>query len=520
MAKKSKKILEGHKKVGTKFIPPAKHLINLSEMTWTEDLLPELIWIGVVIEKLGLRNGIEYLSYMIATSSEIYKSEKHLDFAFISSFRFLSKNDFDELINKLKEKNYLEKLSDSLQDFIKLYPDNNPLKFFLNEKITFNKSDAIQDFKKTLAKYFNRRSKDATIIQTLIPYSKMRAGKLHFAAHIEVPDYNSIVENFESDEAKKASSSVRAFVNGAYGHIAESITKEWSIYFWNNGLKLEKLEITKLSDNEFTYDGEDKFFQQIAKYEKYVDLAVINRWNKLPKDIYEHHTIEVIGAILSRQASLAKCIARNPENWDFHIGPILLRAMIDVHITLAWILTDPNSISKKFIEYGLGQEKLQIEHLEDESDQHEDKPLLDLMIDSRKAWLTDQRYAFLTTVNVGSWSEHSTRDIAEKAGCRNLYRFAYSPFSSCAHSMWNHIGKFNVRFSDNSIHKHLRLPFDPDIPPQSETLINSAKYLLKSLNAIDEYYKLESDNFDPMEFWYNYFDSIKESDSGITSGSS
>lgn len=517
---KKKKILDGHKKVGNKFIPPAKHLNNLSEMTWTEDLLPELIWLGVLVQKLGLRKGIEYSSFMIATATELSKSEKHLDFAFISSFRFLTSNETSELIKKLKEKEYFDELADALQNFINLYPVNNPISFFITSNISFDKSAATKEFKEILADYFNRRSKSATIIQTIVPYSKMRAGKLHYAAHIEVPDYNAIVEDFESDKAKKAASSARAFVNGHYGHIEETITKEWSKYFWNNGLDLEKLEITSLTDKKFEYQGDDEFFNQIIKYEQYVDQAIIKRWNAMPKDIYEHQVIEVLGAILARQATLAKRIARNPENWDFHIGPILLRAMIDVHITLAWILTDPNSVTKKFIEYGLGQEKLQIEHLEDENDLNDDKPLLDIMIEARKSWLNDQRYSFLTTVDVGSWSGHSTRDIAEEAGCRNLYRFAYSPFSSCTHSMWNHIGKFNVRFSDNALHKHLRLPFDPDIPPQSETLINSAKYLLRTVNAIDNYYKLDSDDFDPIEFWYKFFESTQDGESGITSGSS
>lgn len=513
---KSKKILDGHKKVGNKFIPPAKHLINLSELTWIEDLLPELIWLGVLLENLGLKKGIEYSSYLISTVIEISKSDKPLDFAFISSFKFLSKDETDQLINNLKEKDYYNRISQSLQNFINLYNNNNPLSFLTDPEYKFEKINAIKEFKEILAKYFNRRTKSATIMQTIVPYSKMRAGKLHFASHIELPDYNAIVEDYESDKAKKAASSTRAFVNGNYGHIEQTITKDWAKYFWNNGLNLEKLEIKELTDNEFVYEGNDDFYHQIVKYEKYVDQAIIKRWNELPKDLYEHQVIEVLGAILARQATLAKRIARNPENWDFHIGPILLRAMIDVHISLAWILTDPQTISKKFIEYGLGQEKLQIEHLEDENDSENDKPLLDIMLDAKKSWLSDQRYSFLTTVDVGSWSGHSTRDIAEEAGCRNLYRFAYSPFSSCAHSMWNHIGKFNVRFSENPLHKYVRLPFDPDIPPNPETLINSAKYLLKSVLAIDKHFKLESDDFDPMDFWYKYFDSRKDEESGIT----
>ncbi|GMV00284.1 MAG: hypothetical protein AMXMBFR51_30160 [Ignavibacteriota bacterium] len=517
---KNIKILDGHKKEGNKFIPPAKHLLNLSEISWTNDLLPELIWLGVLVQKLGLKKGIEYSSFMIATATEFSKSEKHFDFAFISSFRFLTSDETSALITKLKENKYYDELVDTLQNFINLYPENNPISFFVNSNISFDKSVAIKEFKEILTDCFNRHSKLATIIQTIVPYSKMRAGKLYYTANVEPPDYNAIVEDFESDNAKKAAGSARAFVNSNYGHIEDTITKEWAKYFWNNGLILEKLIIRSVTDKKFEYQGDDEFFCQIVKYEQYVDLALIKRWNAIPKDIYEHQVIEVLGAVLARQATLAKRIARNPENWDFHIGPILLRAMIDLHITLAWILTDPNSVTKKFIMYGLGQEKLKIEHFEDQNGSNEDKPLLDIMIEASKSWLSDQRYSFLTTVDVGSWTGHSTRDIAEKAGCRDLYRFAYSPFSSCTHSMWNHIGKFNVRFSDNALHKHLRIPFDPDIPPQSETLINSAKYLLKTFNAIDNYYELESDDFNPVEFWYKFFESTPAGESGITSGSS
>lgn len=510
---KKKKILDGHKKVGTKFVPPAKHLIpQLGELSWVENLLPELIWIGVLIEKYGNHKGIELSSYFSSISYDIIKSDKPSDFSFISSFKFITEEEKQALINKLREKEYFNDISAALDPFIKLYSQDNPLAFLQSEKMNYDREKSIEEFKATLNKYFNRRLKPSMIIQTNVLYSTMRAGKMHIAAHIEVPDFNAIVVNFESEDAKKAMGFVRSHVNAVYAHISETITNQWCEYFWNNGLELEELKISSIVDQENKYEGEDVFFQAVSKYEMLVNQAVTKRWNKLPKEIFHQHIIEVIGAILARQASLAKRIARNPENWDFHIGPILLRGMIDVHITLAWILKNPDEATKKFIEYGLGQEKLQIEHLEDESDENDDKPLLDILIDARKSWLTDQRYAFLTTVNIGSWSGISTRDMAEDSGCRNLYRFAYTPFSSCAHSMWNHIGKFNVQHSDNPLHKHIRLPFDPEIPPQPETLINSAKYLLKTFEAIDVHFKINEDDFNPVNFWYDYFDSIKNSE--------
>jgi hypothetical protein len=42
------------------------------------------------------------------------------------------------------------------------------------------------------------------------------------------------------------------------------------------------------------------------------------------------------------------------------MAPIILRAMVDLYITLSWIFKDPLERSKKYIAYGLGQEKLEI----------------------------------------------------------------------------------------------------------------------------------------------------------------
>jgi len=501
----AKKILDGHKKVGTKFIPPAKYKLNLDELNWVDNLLPELIWLGVLNEELGVKKGIEIGSFFVKSAFEVSKTNRQLDFSFISSYKFLTSDELSQLIVKTKEKKYFDDLTNSLRAFVSLYPDNNPLNFLFPQKEEFDKSKSIIEFKKILEKNFYRRDKSAMLLQATVMYSLGLADKLFFLEHIEPPDLNAIFTEFDSDKAKRSAGAVRAFVSSTFGFISETIKDDWSRYFWDNGLQLENIDLDYLSDLDYSYSGEDKFYETSYEYQKKVDESVIKIWNQLPKSIYRNHTIEVLGALITRQATLAKRIARNPENWDFHIGPILLRAMIDIHITLAWILKDPEETSKKYIEYGLGQEKLQIEHLEDEVDDGNDKPLLDILIDARKAWLESQRFPFLTTVDIGSWSGHNTREMAEDSGCRNLYRFAYTPFSSCAHSMWNHVGKFNIRYSENPLHKHFRLPFDPDILPQPETLINSAKYLKKSLNLIIEKNNLHNDSFDPISFWEEFF---------------
>ena len=46
MTQKKKKILEGHKRIGKRFIPPMMQLPMMRSTSYVNDMLPELVWIG------------------------------------------------------------------------------------------------------------------------------------------------------------------------------------------------------------------------------------------------------------------------------------------------------------------------------------------------------------------------------------------------------------------------------------------------------------------------------------------
>jgi hypothetical protein len=167
--------------------------------------------------------------------------------------------------------------------------------------------------------------------------------------------------------------------------------------------------------------------------------------------------------------------------------------MADTHITLAWILQMPRERAGEYIMYGLGQEKLHIAHLESETglDEDERRQMMEL-IQLKKAWLGSQRRDFLTRVELGSWSGHSTREMAEESGCDGLYRFVYAPFSSAVHSMWNHVSVYNLRHCWNPLHKFHRVPSILDMPIDADFVYRSAKYLSRSYSALDERWGLRS----------------------------
>jgi uncharacterized protein DUF5677 len=210
-----------------------------------------------------------------------------------------------------------------------------------------------------------------------------------------------------------------------------------------------------------------------------------SRWAAWKLDLSKNVVHEVVGGLLARQVSLATEMARNPDIWNPHIGPLVLRSMVDVYISLSWILMAPEERSQQFIAYGLGQIKLQIEHLKEAAAQEassETQTGMELLED----WLNSQRLIFLTEVNIGSWSGTNTRKMAEESGCLDIYMFAYTIFSEAAHSMWHHISIFNLKRCSSPLHRLHSVPHAPQLDSQVYFLHMAAKYLEITLMLVDE----------------------------------
>lgn len=244
----------------------------------------------------------------------------------------------------------------------------------------------------------------------------------------------------------------------------------------------------------------------IREYCSQVDQSLNERWAKVPLDLSKTEMFEVLGALLARQVSLTTQLAMSPQSWNGHVAPLYLRAMIDCHINLAWVLKEPLERSRKFIRFGLGQEKLQIEHYKAKVSENPD---LQEGIDAREAWLNAQRFEFLTDVNVGNWAGASAREMAQEAGLIDLYNYAYMPFSSVVHSMWHHVGRYNLDFCESVIHNHHRMPTNRHLKSDLDYLYRSAKYAHKSFVAFDEHFKLDCKS-GPIDIFNSAASKVKE----------
>jgi hypothetical protein len=228
----------------------------------------------------------------------------------------------------------------------------------------------------------------------------------------------------------------------------------------------------------------------ILDYMRDADRELAERLAAWPPDFAHIQVHEVIGGLLARQATLAKEIAGAPSLWNGHSAPVLLRAMADVHINLAWLILDPPTRCLKYIAFGLGQAKLELEHRRAEIGTRTPTPDEAAMLDAREAWINLQRATFLQDVDLGKWSGLSVRQMADEAGCLDFYHYVYTPFSGAAHSMWHHVAPYNLRTCGNPLHRYHRVPESPMLEPDLQYLLLAAKYWDKSLDAFDAQFGL------------------------------
>ena len=213
--------------------------------------------------------------------------------------------------------------------------------------------------------------------------------------------------------------------------------------------------------------------------------------------------------MLARQATLAKDVACAPALWTRNSAPILLRAMADAYVNIAWLLLDPVERCRKFILFGLGQAKLELEHRRAQIGAREPTQEEAAILEADQRWIDSQRIGWLLDVDLGKWSSLSVRQMAEEAGCIDFYNYVYTPFSACAHSMWHHLARHDLRECGNPLHRYHRRPTSERSAPDIFYATLAAKYWSKTLGTFD---KANTLSFSGQSSYENLIDNITYSD--------
>ena len=236
-----KKFLEGHKKKGPKFIPPMMQMGDIQEVSYLNDALPNLIWMGLVFERYGYRKGVQIITEFVSIAYEKCAGE-NANFSYLCYYSNLDVSIKASIYRELKNKGILYPLQEAIAPISCLFRFFPAL--FLKPDFKVDETQLISRLKTTMKQSMNRYSKMATAIQVTAFCNLGVNGKLHIADRIDIPDPNSIFTAPDSDEANRSASFARSYVNVELGFRQDEIAEGWVREFWLQIYKLENCELS------------------------------------------------------------------------------------------------------------------------------------------------------------------------------------------------------------------------------------------------------------------------------------
>ena len=237
MKKKKENILGDHKKVGSIFIPPMGQL-GMIEVSYVNQIFPEIIWMGLLNKREGYHAGIRIVEFMAKRLSEIKTTEKFLNFSLASSYAKLGAEQKTQIIDELDQKQFLSTLQKSLAPLTCLY-EGFPMAFIGPPEEHSSRDTLINILKKCISECINKYEQPGMVMQASIMYIRGITGGLYFTNNIKPPNLDKIITDFDSEEGKLTSASVRAFVMSEHMPIGEKKSNTWAKAFWNQGYKID-----------------------------------------------------------------------------------------------------------------------------------------------------------------------------------------------------------------------------------------------------------------------------------------
>ncbi len=243
-----KKILQDHKRKGKAFIPPFTSMMGpLEEVSWIKTILPELLWIALIQDCYGHREGVELITSLTRAIRQCTISKKPRMFATISSFVQLTHDEQLCLQQKLTTQ-AMFKIQKALFPLIFYYPEC-PLKFlfsFPNER-EIPKPD-INQFKVLVANLYNKREKTPMMVQSTAIWVAFDSGVLKVSKDTALAKFPEIEKYPNTELSKNIAGSIRAAMHMFFIDRYYPTASEWPKYFWNRGLKIDRCYFEEASD--------------------------------------------------------------------------------------------------------------------------------------------------------------------------------------------------------------------------------------------------------------------------------
>ena len=243
-AEGKRRVLQGYQQRGKRFIPPFLQLqkqMALSENSWIDDRVPELVWIALLINSFGIRQGSQ-VAVDIATAAAKCAPDTHSAFAAVSNYALLTAEQEDCVRLALHENGMLDKAQGGLAALINDYPQF-PLACLAEPTNPSARlaGSTLNDLKAALSNIVDREGTTATFVQATAVYIYFLNNKLKVSPGLGLSNFPAIEDYPMTEESRMVAASVRSFLVVA---LTKDVPIHWRLAFWNRGRELGSCEVS------------------------------------------------------------------------------------------------------------------------------------------------------------------------------------------------------------------------------------------------------------------------------------
>jgi len=229
------RVLSDHKKIKNTLFSPINHLLGEQhDMPWLNLIVPELIWISMIINRYGESVGIVLVSDLAGSCFEI-ESGPVPYYACISTFRSFPLDRVGDLFKRLGPAK-LEMLHIALSPLLSNYPEC-PLRFIMQRDFDASESD-LSILGRTITSIADKSSRLAIITQATQVKIAFDSGRLKVMHSVGIANLSEINDFPKTEESKRVAGSIRATTPVLVNTQLEASGAGWSSYFWDRGLEL------------------------------------------------------------------------------------------------------------------------------------------------------------------------------------------------------------------------------------------------------------------------------------------
>ncbi len=454
--------------------PPMNTLENNQPVSWTNDRLPEYLWLGLILMSYERTDGIEKVGKILKEISQINDSIIKPKLSVILS---LSEIEQEEVYNII----YNEVNPKILAPLTVIYRNSTHSifnKYFNIPEMPI--SNRINILSEAIKLYYDHQSYAATDLRFVVLSMMIFQGKLHVHEGSRIPEAfsNYPYTNHDDEKMKMYRPSIRAT---EMMDIGNSPNKHFINNFWE--------EIGMKTDCSPTIIGFNKKDEEMD-YKKYI-VEVQDKLNYLLNEFKENSLMDDKFDVIIGTATYALKIFNDVVEKgldDSILGRHAYRTILESYINIKYLLkieSEKPNIWEEYKLYGIGKYKLPLlkerENVDTSNDIHFVEPIVDILIN-------EILWEEFVDIDVRYFDKKKVKEKFEEVGEKHLYEVLYEYDNNFIHGFWGAVRESSMLHCNNAAHKYHSLP---DINfEQKMTSVNNDIYKIieKFSHLIDEEY--------------------------------